>query len=186
MLGDKESDYVALDCEMVEGPHKKSLVAEVAVVDWNGTPLYHTFVKPSVPVVNYRTEITGLTPDSLKFGARFDTAQRKVLDLIQNKIVVGHALDNDLRALGISHAPVRNTAKHNFFKTMNPYGALQPQKLVRLHETYIGSTIQEGSHSALEDARASMKVYRTLHDQWHVPVQHEGPLYQKIVSTPRI
>ncbi len=173
--------YLALDCEMVEGPHKRSIVAEVGIVDWDGNTVYHAYVQPQGPVVNYRTEISGIRPAMLtaRRGAKsFATVQGEVADILDGNILVGHALSNDLRALRLAHpaANIRNTAQHNYFKTMASRGQLQPQKLATLYSRYVGNVaIQQGAHGALEDARAAMRVYRTRHSEWEEPVTHYGP-----------
>ena len=172
------SPYIALDCEMVEGLRRKPMVAEVALVDWNGDVIYHTYVQPTGPVKNYREEITGLTPAILDGARPFEEVQAEVLRHLQGKIVVGHALENDLRALQIrlNPADIRNTAHHPFFQTLGPK-TLQPQKLAKLYETYVGNAeIQKGHHGAIEDARASMRLYKTYHNSWDIPVFHSGPI----------
>jgi RNA exonuclease 4 len=178
--------YLGLDCEMVEGLRRRSMVAEVGIVDWDGNPVYHTYVQPTGDVSDYRTPISGITPDMItaEAGAKpFKQVQREVLGLLEGNILVGHALVNDLKALGITHPirNIRNTAQHNFFKTMASRGQLQPQKLATLYSRYVGNAeIQQGPHGALEDARAAMLVYRTRHNNWMTPVVHEGPVYAPI------
>ena len=175
----EQKRYLALDCEMVGG-RKGSMLAEVAIVDWNGMVVYHSYVQPTDVVVDYRTSVSGITPEKLtpRSGARsFRRVQQEVLELLQGAILVGHALENDLRALGIRVSHVRNTAHHPAFQTMTARGQLQPQRLAALYERYVNvAGIQHESHSAVEDARASMRVYRTYHEEWNRPVEHAGPI----------
>jgi RNA exonuclease 4 len=174
--------YIALDCEMVEGPKRRPMLAEVALVDWNGDIVYHSYVQPTGPVADYREEISGIKPDMLlkKNGARpFKEVQAAVIYHLRNKILVGHALENDLGALKLEFPSqyIRNTAHHSFFQTLHRYGQLQPQKLSKLYNTYVGNTaIQTGAHGAIEDARASMRVYKSRHRNWATPVVHYGPI----------
>ncbi len=157
------------------------MLAEVALVDWNGDVVYHSYVQPTGPVANYREEISGITPEMLteEAGAHpFSEVQAAVIHHLRNKILVGHALENDLKALKLQFPPqyIRNTAHHSFFQTMDPRGQLQPQKLSKLYNTYVGNAaIQTGTHGAVEDARASMRVYRSRHNNWATPVVHYGP-----------
>lgn len=169
--------YLALDCEMIEGPRRRSMVAEVAVVDWDSTVVYHSYVQPTGPVVDYREAISGITPEKLVGAPPLPKVQENLIRLLEGSVLVGHALDNDLRALGIHYEPVRNTAKHPFFQTLGPKGQLQPRKLAALYNEYVGNgAIQQGAHGAIEDAKASMRVYRYLHAGWNAPVVHEGPV----------
>lgn len=167
---------------MVEGPKRQSMVAEVALVDWNGEVVYHAYVQPTGPVVDYREAITGITPEMLseEGGALpFTEVQAAVIQHLHNKILVGHALENDLKALKLQFPReyIRNTAHHSFFQTLNRRGQLQPQRLAKVYETYVGNTpIQIGSHGAVEDARASMRVYRYRHKNWNTPTVQYGPI----------
>jgi RNA exonuclease 4 len=160
------------------------MVAEVGIVDWDGNPVYHAYVLPQGPVANYRTEISGIQPSMLTVGngaKPFPTVQREVAAILSGNILVGHALVNDLKALQliVPVTNIRNTAQHNYFKTMAPRGQLQPQKLAALYNRYVGNVaIQQGAHGALEDARASMRLYRTRHEQWNEPVVHYGPIME--------
>jgi RNA exonuclease 4 len=165
---------------MVEGSRKKSMVAEVAVVDWEGVVVYHTYIQPTGPVVDYREAISGITPEKLEGAPPLAKVQDDLVHVLDGSVLIGHALDNDLRALGIRYTPVRNTAKHPFFQTLGPRGQLQPRKLAALYANYVGNgAIQQGAHGAVEDAMASMRVYRFLHDQWNAPVVHEGPMLNR-------
>ena len=179
------SRYLALDCEMIQG-ERGPLLAEVAIVDWNYNTVYHTYVQPSGKVLDYRTEVSGITSEQLtpRSGARsFSRVQKEVFTILQGATLIGHALENDLKALGFGLRgnglvhEIRNTAHHPAFQRMGPRGQLMPKKLANLYSERIDvAGIQHGSHSAVEDARASMHVYRTRHEDWLEPVQHHGPL----------
>jgi RNA exonuclease 4 len=161
------------------------MVAEVAIVDWNGATVYHTYVQPTGPVLDYRTDKSGITPEKLVGAPPFAEVQRNVIRVLNGNTVIGHALENDLRALKIVATNKRNTAHHAAFQRMGPTGQLQPRRLAELYEQYVGNrAIQQGSHSALEDARASMRVYRTYHAQWEKPVAHEGPRWNTAAAGP--
>ena len=92
----------------------------------------------------------------------------------RSRIIVGHAISNDLRCLGISESvnsdAIRDTQKHyksryHDFKTRgfdlpplrNP-GDQYSLKTLAKH--ILGETVQEGAHNAIEDARTTMKLYR--------------------------
>ncbi len=176
---------LALDCEMIEGPRKQSMVAEVGIVDWNGDTVYHSYVQPTAEVKDYRTAISGITAEKLVDAPTFAEVQRDVLRILNGNTLVGHALENDLKALGLRfRGDLRNTAHHPAFQSMGPRGQMQPRKLAALHEQYVGNVIQQGEHGAVEDARASMRVYRTYHEKWEEPVRHEGPLWDPAMPLP--
>ena len=80
--------YLALDCEMVgvgeDG--KESILAEVAIVNVHGACVYHSYVKPTEFVTNWRTRVSGITPkDALEQGREFSDVQREVSEIIKGK-----------------------------------------------------------------------------------------------------
>ncbi len=168
------ADYVALDCEMV-GVGRKGMISrlgEVAIVDWNGKLIYHSYVKPQEEVVDYRTKFSGLTKEILdREGRPFLQVQKEVLGVLRGKIVVGHALDNDFRALHIRYMPefTRNTARVPMFQQVDRTGKYMPRRLQAITHEFLGRKIQEGEHDPAEDARAAMNLYK----------QHQSAFEQK-------
>ena len=159
------SKYIALDCEMV-GVGRKGTVSrlgEVAIVDWNGKTIYHSYVKPAEEVVDYRTQFSGLTKGILDSKGRpFAQVQKEVLAVMRGKIIVGHALENDFRALQIGYMPefTRNTARLPMFQQTDRLGKLMPRRLQALAKNYLGQNIQAGEHDPSEDARTAMELYK--------------------------
>lgn len=95
------------------------------IVDYYGVTLVDNFVKPTLPVSNYRTNVTGIKPEDLESGKHgtlilpdrtfptlaltpqcpeisvddavpFDEIQARVALVIADKIIIGHSLWNDL------------------------------------------------------------------------------------------
>ena len=158
--------YVALDCEMVEVYNevnqKKSVLASVTLVDKTGRIIYHAYIKlPCWAVkVNYKTDISGIKQEDLEpsnGAVHFFTAKEKVHSIIAGNILVGHALENDLLHLWLKHDNVKDTALiPGLMKRIN--GHLQSESLKNL-ALEVGLSIQSGSHSSVEDAKASMIVF---------------------------
>lgn len=172
---EEKARYLALDCEMVGVGHggKKSSVARVTLVDWDGRIVWDEFVRQEQEVTDYRTFVSGITPLDMEVATlTFDECRQKVQTMISNKILVGHALKNDMRALNITHPwyITRDTAKYEpFMKTRFDDAILWPRKLKDLaFEKLQGRKIQrEGEpHSAHEDAAAAMALYRTVRTKW--------------------
>ncbi|EED87822.1 predicted protein, partial [Thalassiosira pseudonana CCMP1335] len=166
--------YIAIDCEMVgvgtDGV--KSALARVSVVDWDGNVLLDTFVRVSERVTDFRTHVSGVRPKDISVkntnAMEHSEVRQQVETLLLNKILVGHALKNDLSALLISHPKqdTRDTAKYKPF--MRPSGRsggkLRPRKLRDLVYEQCGRVIQvEGeSHCSVDDARASMELFKAV------------------------
>lgn len=160
--------YVALDCEMVgvgPTPDQDSQLARASVVDYHGAQLYDSYVLPQLPVTDYRTAVSGITPALLRPGyARpFAEVQRDVAELLEGRILVGHAIKNDLSALMLSHSKrdIRDTSRHPAFRKLSMGKAPALKKLAK---EYLGVEIQGGEHSSVEDARATMLLFRKEKD----------------------
>ncbi|UZJ56352.1 hypothetical protein CBS101457_005672 [Exobasidium rhododendri] len=161
--------YVAIDCEMVGvGPEgSESILARVSIVNWHGAVLMDTFVQPKEKVTDYRTWVSGVRPSDLQGASSFETVQAEVAKLIKGRVLIGHAIHNDLKALLLSHPKplIRDTAQNKQCRELAKTKHPSLRKLVALK---LGIDIQkQGSeHSSIEDARATMALYRTLHADW--------------------
>lgn len=95
------SQYLAIDCEMVGvGPGGiESSLARVSIVDYRGRKVLDEFVAQCEPVTNYRTFVSGITESMLRGPTvkTFKEAQQLVADITKDKILVGHAIQNDLK-----------------------------------------------------------------------------------------
>ncbi|KAH8087868.1 ribonuclease H-like domain-containing protein [Cristinia sonorae] len=159
--------YLALDCEMVgvgiDG--SESSLARVSMVNFYGAVMLDEFVRQRERVVDYRTEFSGIRPSDMVKAKPFAEVQQKVADLIKDRILVGHAIHNDLKVLLLSHPRhlVRDTqvyaGKHKVMKSRRP-------ALRMLVKQELGVAIQEGEHSSVTDARATMAVYRLHRKEW--------------------
>jgi RNA exonuclease 4 len=111
----------------------------------------------------FREHVQPITCTQL--GQPFEKVQKKVAELIKGRIVVGHALTNDFKALLLKHPAslVRDTA---IYKPLRHPRTKRPQALRKLAAQILGVTIQSGEHSSVEDARAVMLVYKKHRAEW--------------------
>ena len=154
--------YIAIDCEMVgvgPTPDNDSALARVSLVNYHGHQLYDSYVLPKEPVTDYRTYVSGITPELLQTARTLETVQADVARLLDGKILVGHAIKNDLAALLLGHSKrdIRDTSRHPPFRQLA--GGKTPS-LKRLARDVLGMDIQGGEHSSIEDARATMLLFR--------------------------
>lgn len=159
--------YLAIDCEMVgvgNGGVDNAL-ARVSIVNALGQPVYDKYVKPKERVTDYRTEVSGVRPKHLTKAEKFETVQREVHDLIRGRVLVGHALHNDLRVLLLTHPKpmVRDTANFKPFRRM--FDGRIPS-LKNLSYKVLALEIQDGEHDSVQDARAAMRLYQTYRREW--------------------
>ncbi|KAK6499757.1 3'-5' exonuclease [Arthrobotrys musiformis] len=154
--------YIAIDCEMVGvGPpdHELSALARVSLVNYNGHCVLDTFVKPKERVTDWRTWVSGVSAKDMAKAMTLEEAQKRVHEIIDGKILIGHAIHNDLEALFLSHPKrdIRDTARHQ------PFRKIAKQKnpgLKRLAKEILGLDIQGAAHSSVEDARVTMMLYK--------------------------
>eukprot|EP00475_Leptophrys_vorax_P032987 TRINITY_DN51520_c0_g1_i1.p2 TRINITY_DN51520_c0_g1~~TRINITY_DN51520_c0_g1_i1.p2 ORF type:complete len:144 (+),score=47.66 TRINITY_DN51520_c0_g1_i1:669-1100(+) len=92
----------------------------------------------------------------------FLEAQQRVSDITQNRVIVGHSLQNDLKALRLSH-PARLIRDLTLFSKFCPTKKL-PLKYLAQH--FLKRTIQVNTHDSVEDARASMDLYKLFRKEW--------------------
>ncbi|KAI4122244.1 MAG: hypothetical protein LQ347_006575 [Umbilicaria vellea] len=154
--------YIALDCEMVgvgPDPANDSALARVSIVNYHGHQLYDSFVLPKEQITDYRTHVSGITPALLRTARSLEVVQADVAKLLDGKILVGHAVRNDLDALMLGHPKrdIRDTSRYPAFRQLA--GGKTPS-LKKLAKEVLGVEIQSGEHSSVEDARATMLLFR--------------------------
>ncbi|KAL7664083.1 RNA exonuclease 4 [[Candida] zeylanoides] len=159
--------YVAIDCEFVgigfEG--KESALARISIVNFYGHVLLDKFVKPKEKVVDWRTWVSGVTPKHMKDAITFEEAQRETAKLLKDRILVGHAVHHDLDSLFLSHSRymIRDTSKFAPFRQI-AMGKTPSLKKLALH--FLKIDIQGAEHSSVEDARATMLLFRLYRKQF--------------------
>ncbi|KAH9824145.1 ribonuclease H-like domain-containing protein [Melampsora americana] len=187
--------FLAIDCEMVGvGPNgSESVLARVSIVNYYGAVILDSYVSPKEKVTDYRTWVSGIKPEHLADASSFSEVTSKVAQLIKDKVLIGHAITNDLQALLLKHPRnlIRDTSKYA------PLRALAGTKfpsLKKLAALLLRLEIQASAHSSVDDARATMAVYRTQKDEWEASLrpQHSSiaPLFRPasrpkaVIATP--
>ncbi|KAJ3995117.1 ribonuclease H-like domain-containing protein [Lentinula boryana] len=158
--------FIAIDCEMVgvgiDG--SESSLARVTLVNYHGAVQMDEFVRQRERVVDYRTQYSGIRESDMKKAKPFDQIQKRVADLIQDRILVGHAVHNDLKAC---RNPIPTHSRHTqYLAGKSKVVRTKYVALRKLVEQELGIVIQAGEHSSLVDARATMAVYRLHRKEW--------------------
>ena len=99
---------------MVEVNHTSEGLARISIVNYNGHILMDNFVRPKGEITNYRSWVSGVYPDSMK-GKQFnfiqciiisylealdyDTARKKAIEILTNRVIIGHSLKHDFKVL---------------------------------------------------------------------------------------
>ncbi|CAH9147191.1 unnamed protein product [Cuscuta epithymum] len=152
---------LAIDCEMALCNDGTEALIRVCAVNQNLKVKLNELVKPSKVIADYRTDITGITASDLDGVTCSLTDVQKSLKklLCHGKILVGHSLCNDLRALQIDHARVIDTSY--IFKCGDVPSNRRPS-LSNLCKFVLGYELRKkGSpHNCLDDAITAMKLVK--------------------------
>ncbi|KAL4917501.1 hypothetical protein BDW62DRAFT_211192 [Aspergillus aurantiobrunneus] len=160
--------YIAVDCEMVgigPNPDNDSALARISIVNYNGDQVYDSYVRPKEMVTDWRTHVSGILPKHMVEARTLEQVQKEVAEILDGRILVGHALRNDLDALLLSHPKrnIRDTSKHPPYRKLAGGGS---PRLKILASEFLGLRIQDGAHSSVEDAKATMLLYRRDKDEF--------------------
>ncbi|EGR30293.1 hypothetical protein IMG5_135590 [Ichthyophthirius multifiliis] len=126
----------------------------MTLVNFEGELLIDMYVLPSHPILNYNTQYSGISAETLKDVKNIlENAQDIFLQYVCSEtILVGHSLENDLMALNIVHNKCIDTSV--LFLTKNE----RKLKLKDLTQKFLHYKIQQGSHCSLEDARSCLSL----------------------------
>jgi len=157
---------VAMDCEMVGvGDGSDNMVARVSIVNQHGEPIFDKYVKPKEKVIDYRTHVSGIRPGDMEKGEKLEKVQKDVADILNGRILVGHAIQNDLKVLFLQHPrkKIRDTSRYKVFRRL--FEGRTPS-LKNLSSTVLHVQVQEGEHNSVQDAQAAMRLYTMFRQQW--------------------
>lgn len=145
----------AMDAEMCYTTAGLEL-ASVAVVAPDGRVVYRSLVKPTACVIDFNTRFSGIRSRDLARATKtLRDVQNDILGFVGvDTVLVGHSLDNDLRALKLLHGLVVDTC------ALYPHARGWPlrRSLRSLAGEHLLRHVQEAAHSPVEDARAAMDL----------------------------
>uniref|UniRef100_A0A671QQU2 RNA exonuclease 4 n=1 Tax=Sinocyclocheilus anshuiensis TaxID=1608454 RepID=A0A671QQU2_9TELE len=163
---------VAMDCEMVgvgcDG--EDSILARVSIVNHFGKCIYDKYIKPTEKVMDYRTAVSGIRPADIENGEDIKTVQKEVAQILEGRILVGHAIHNDLKILLLDHPKkmIRDTQKYKPFRQR--VKSARPALRVLCKEI-LSVKVQQGEHSSVQDAQATMRLYTLVKKQWEAELK---------------
>jgi RNA exonuclease 4 len=165
---------LAIDCEMVGTGvgGQVSVLARVSIVNSNGHVVLDSYVSPSQRVTDFRTQFSGIRKHHLVGAPSKETVLMKVRKLVSGRILLGHAIHNDLEVLELSHPEthIRDSSKYPQLMRTLANGKLKPKALRVLAKEELSMTIQEAEHDSVQDARAVLALYKkheTAWEKWH-------------------
>ena len=170
---------LALDCEMVLTTVGSEL-ARVTLIEFEEfigpktssktTILLDCLVCPENKIVDYLTKHSGITSALLEpVSTRLQQVQCALASyLTPNDILIGHSLENDLRALHYIHPRIVDTSM--VFRPQDQNKRFK-FSLRHLSGTLLKKPIQAGSHCSEEDAQTALDLalLKALRGDIHVP-----------------
>ncbi|GJN03359.1 hypothetical protein PR202_ga20796 [Eleusine coracana subsp. coracana] len=170
---------LAVDCEMVGvgSDGTKSALGRVTLVNSFGNVVYDEYVRTVERIVDYRTRISGIRPKHMNKAKEFWIAQKEVAELIKGRILIGHALHNDLKVLLLSHPKkdIRDTSEYDVFRREGKRRSLKD-----LAAQVLGAKIQQSEHCPIEDARAAMFIYNKHKKAWEKHMKEQFRFKKKL------
>ncbi|EFA85351.1 RNA exonuclease 1 [Heterostelium album PN500] len=152
-----EFEMYAVDCEMcrtIEGLE----LTRISIVNEKKTVILDEYVKPKNEIIDYLTQYSGITAKTLAtVTTTLADIQQRLLTLVKkNTILIGHSLENDLKAMKFIHDRVIDTS------VIYPTGSTAKFPLRYLTKKYLSRVIQasSGGHSSIEDANAVMDLVK--------------------------
>jgi len=155
---------IAIDCEMCEtqdplsGAKNPKALCRISVVNAENPEevLLDTLVKPSWPVIDYRSWINGIKKehlDRVEFTLRHAQAFMMAL-CSEETVIVGHAVQNDLAALNMEHHCNADSSFLYFAK-----GTTTSQVSLKDLVQNIFQKPMPETHDSVNDARKALECY---------------------------
>ncbi|KAK8933299.1 Small RNA degrading nuclease 2 [Platanthera zijinensis] len=158
------TEEVSTTCRVVGLWGRRPADGRVTPVNTWGNVVYDEYVRPLDYVVDFRTKISGIRPKNLKKAKEFMTVQKKVAELIKGRILVGHALHNDLKVLLLSH-PRKDIRDTSEYQPLFREG--RKRSLRYLAAEILDVKIQQKEHCSQERASMTRLFYFTfVNAQW--------------------
>ncbi|KAF9695343.1 hypothetical protein EKO04_006308 [Ascochyta lentis] len=179
---------IAIDCEMMRA-NIGQVLGRVSIVNYEGQTVFDTFVcyPEPVKVKNTHREYSGIDWSDIdpQHGAQpFSEVQAQLVELLHDRIVIGHDIEKDIRAISMNlqarisqlrrtfqctpsiafQMTVRDTQKYSGYQKYANRGAHQGPSLKILAQQVLRRSIKQGQVSSVEDALATMEIYRNAED----------------------
>ncbi|MBZ3870459.1 Interferon-stimulated 20 kDa exonuclease-like 2 [Sciurus carolinensis] len=141
--------------------------------------LYDEYILPSCHIVDYRTTWSRIFKKHMVNATPFKIARSQILKIILGKIVVGHAIHNDFKALQYFHPKslTRDTSQIPLLnrKANCPENATMSLKCLTKQLLHRDVQIGKGGHSSVEDAQVTMELYKLVEVEWEQHLAQNPP-----------
>lgn len=135
-------------------------------VRYTGKNVTEDKIKPKVVIDGYKYKSK---------GEFFYLVRSEVTKIISDKIVIGHGVGFNLKALKIDNIPlhlVRDTSKYWKFRNVIPY---KTPSLDLLNRHFFGKAIIDKQDS-IADAKLVLQLYKLVENEWELLIKYRGVL----------
>ena len=172
--------YTVIDIESNGAPFRKESIIEIAIYRFDGheiTDQFISLVNPESEISAFVQKLTGITSKMVLTAPKFHEIAKRVVEITQDSILVGHNIDFDYRMLRQSFKRLGYEFKINTLDTIPLAKKLIPDEksysLSKLCKS-IGIPLSE-AHRASGDARATLDLFKLLmiKDQYNEIIQSQ-------------
>ena len=159
--------YAIIDIETTGQSALKGKFTEIAIFIHDGTEIVESFsslVNPECYIPQFITDLTGISNDMVKRAPKFYEIARKIVEITQDKIFVGHNVQFDYRFVQEEFKRLGYDYQRQTMCTVR-----LGRKFIPGHRSYsLGNICEElgisinGRHRAAGDAYATTKLFEII------------------------
>lgn len=122
---------------------------------------FHELVNPGHDIPPFITDLTGISNEMVAGAEHFCSVAEGLLDILQNRIIVGHSIEFDLNFLNYKLKPFGIRIKNPYIDTCELSHAINKEHRIHTLDSILSrmSIPPEGRHTALGDALLTARVF---------------------------
>lgn len=158
----------SIDCVMIVGESnhgKVEMIARISIVNFFGLVTYDKLFKPTWPVVDYRSNVTGLYAENFTDAVFLNRELEMIKVLLKGKRLVGYGLSRIMYATGLRHKLTLYRDVSSFHKFLQAFPHRVPS-LKEISEQFLNKTFDEVPHDPLKTAHIAMLLYIKYKADW--------------------
>ncbi len=180
-------DFVSIDLETTGLLYKEDGIIELAAVrfrDGKEEACFHTYINPGREIPERITELTGITSEKIKNAPTFQDICHEVLEFIGDDVLMAHHISFDyafLKRAVVNYAPSDWIKRKGFEKKGVDTLKIARTFLPTLESRSLGALCKHyeiplDAHKALEDARATARLYLKLWEEFGNEAEPEASM----------
>lgn len=164
---DFPDNYVVMDFETTGYDREWDEIIEIGalkIIDGNVVDSFSSFVKPSVPIDGFITDLTGITNEMLESAPVINDIMPLFLDFIADSIIVGHNVTFDLSFLrNYSEKEIHPDYIDTLRLSRKLFKDMQHHRLSDMAERL--GIPRNREHRSIDDCETTLKLLTVCHDE---------------------